>query len=172
MRCPLKAGERVGEAYQRANEAVLAHGADLDNGSLSPHLKECRECRQVAEAQREVWSKLDAWTPAPVPADFDDRLYARIEAYKQQSWWSRTLAGMTGKWSWKPAMPLAVACTALVAAFLLNSPLPSYVRAPGVEVRSESGIDLQQVERALDDLDMLKQLGMAPGGHPRPSGAL
>lgn len=170
MRCPLKAGERAGEAYQRANEAILAYGAAVDQGGFSQHLEECRECRHLAHAQREVWSKLDAWTPTPMPSNFDERLYARIEAYQQQSWWNRTLASFTGKWSWKPAMPLAVACTALVAAFMLNSPLARHAQAPRLEVLSESRIDLQQVERALDDLDMLKQLGMAPGSRPPLSG--
>ncbi len=165
MRCPEKARQRTEDACQPASEAILAYGAGFEDSLFSQHLEECSECRQLAEAQREVWSKLDAWTPSPVPSDFDERLYARIEAYQQQSWWSRALTSFTGKRSSKPAMPFAVACTALIAALLLNSTLPTYVPAPRVDVRSESGIDLQQVERALDDLDMVQQLGMSAASY-------
>lgn len=169
MQCPLMAGEKSGEAYRQANEALIGLGAGLPvvgNLALQQHLETCTWCKAAVEAQREVWSALDAWTPAPVPSNFDERVYARIDAYQQQSWWRRTLGNLSGKWSWKPAMPVAVACTVLIAAFLLDSPEPKHpppasVQQLGFQHGLDSGVDVQQVERALDDLDMLKQLGVA-----------
>ena len=63
-------------------------------------------------------------------------------------------------------MPVAVACTVLVAAFLLDSPAPKHpapasVQHLGFQRGLDGAVDVQQVERALDDLDMLKQLGVA-----------
>ena len=163
MHCPFKAGEKTGEVYREASEAIIAYGAGTlpaaGNHAFRQHLETCALCKGAVEAQREVWSALDAWTPAPVPANFDERVYARIDAYQQQSWWHRTVTRAV--WSWKPAMPVAVACTVLVAAFLLNSPEPKHLPAESVQHALDSGVDVQQVERALDDLDMLKQLGVA-----------
>jgi hypothetical protein len=58
--------------------------------------------------------------------------------------------------SFGPAVPVGVACAALIAAFLLKNP------ALRTEPQSERGTRLQieQVEHALDDMDMLTQLGM------------
>ena len=165
MDCPLKTGEKSGEAYRQASEAIIAYGAGtfpaVGNLAIRQHLETCDLCKSAVEAQREVWSALDAWTPAPVPQNFDERVYARIDAYQQQSWWQRSLGSLSGKWSWKPAMPVAVACTVLVAAFLLNSPEPKHLPPASVQHALDRGVDVQQVERALDDLDMLKQLGVA-----------
>lgn len=170
MRCPLKAGESTGEAYRQASESIIAWGAGMvpsgDNTAFRQHLENCADCQRVAEAQRVVWSELDAWTPTPVPSNFDERLYSRIGAYERQSWWSRSLANvrdsLNPNWSWKPAMPVAMACGALVAAFLLNSPEhgPQASVQSRVDGQPEMRMDLQQVELALDDLDMLRQLGI------------
>ncbi|MDQ6760905.1 MAG: hypothetical protein M3Z32_13715 [Acidobacteriota bacterium] len=175
MDCPLKAGQRSGEFYRQANEAILAYGAGAessnDYSAFSTHLQHCSDCQRAALAQREVWSELEGWKPSPVPAGFDERLYARIQEYEQQPWWTRTWAGVSGKWSWKPAMPAAVACTVLIAAFLLHSPLANDRQAPHADTAAEARIDLLQVERALDDMDMLKQLGVASPATPH-SGTL
>lgn len=181
MQCPLKADDRRGEAYRQASEAILAYGAGalpaVDTTAFRQHLNTCAECKQTIEAQREVWSALDSWTPneAPsnlpsnfLPSNFDERLYARIGAYERQSGWSRVSSrvwrsvanAFSPGWSWKPIMPIAVACTALIVASLMNSPVPKHLPPPSVQQTSDTGVDLQQIERALDDLDMLKQFGL------------
>jgi len=52
-------------------------------------------------------------------------------------------------------MPLAAVCVALIAAFLLRSPS----EPPAAPQTSQPQIE--QVERALEDMDMLKQMGVA-----------
>ena len=172
MECPLRANDRTGEAYRKANEAILAYGAGtlpvVDTAAFRQHLEYCGECRQTMEAQREVWSALDSWTPDAVPSNllsnFDQRLYARIDAYEQQSGlrrvWRRVIDNFSPEWSWKPVMPVAVACTALIVASFLSSPVPQHLPPPSVQHAADTRVDLQQVERALDDLDMLKQFGL------------
>jgi hypothetical protein len=53
-------------------------------------------------------------------------------------------------------MPVAAACGILIAVFLLRSPEPT----PAPPSSSAPTIRIEQVERALDDIDMLKQLGV------------
>jgi hypothetical protein len=61
-------------------------------------------------------------------------------------------------WSIRPAMPVAAACMVLVAAFLFQAPTaPEGSRYP----KWAETMDVEQVERTLDDLEMLRQLGVA-----------
>jgi anti-sigma factor RsiW len=149
MECPLENSSGA--------ELMVAYGA----GALSPeteaaletHLAVCVKCREMAAAQKAVWSALDVWTPVPVSANFDQQLYQRIAAEERGAWWRRLFRA---NWSWRPAMPVAAACAVLIAAFLLKSP------APKEQPQSENPpkLQIEQVEHALDDIDMLKQLGV------------
>jgi hypothetical protein len=163
MECPLKTGE--------GTEVFIAYSARTlpteTEAELRQHLGACASCRRIAEAQEEVWLALDAWTPEPISSTFDEKLYARIACEEQHPWWRRLLgSNLNVNWSWKPAMPVAAACAALLAAFLLKSPVPEHRPQASVQ----PNIDIEQVERALDDIDMLKQLGLAtvsaPAGQP------
>ncbi|MGA2183953.1 MAG: zf-HC2 domain-containing protein [Bryobacteraceae bacterium] len=154
MRCPIEVGNGA--------EILVALAA----GRLTPeeqkvfelHLAECAECRRLADAQRSVWSVLDAWKSPAVSEDFDSSLFARIAAEEQRPWWRR-------RWgfSWRPMLPVGAACLALVGVFLLHNPWPQTVvpAAPTTVIRTQEDaqkVDVDQVERALDDMDMLKQL--------------
>ena len=127
---------------QNKNAEVLL---DYCAGTLEPartaefatHIEACGDCRRVVEAQRQVWGALDAWTPLEVPPDFDARLYARIAREKRALPW--------GRWFWKPAVPLALACAVLAVGSLVRTP-------------KEDKVDIQRVERTLEDLDMLTPL--------------
>ena len=78
----------------------------------------CARCRELAEAQRLVWSALEAWPPAVVSANFDERLFRRIEIERQKCVVAAMVAGGSGRL--RPAVPVGVACAALIAAFLLK----------------------------------------------------
>ena len=127
---------------QNRNAEVLL---DYCAGTLEParaaefatHIDACGDCRRVVETQRQVWGALDAWTPLEVSPDFDARLYARIAREQAAPQWRR--------WFWKPAVPLALACAVLAVGFLVRTP-------------NEDKLDIQQVERTLEDLDMLTPL--------------
>jgi anti-sigma factor RsiW len=139
-------------------------------GTLSPdvelalraHLDACASCRETVEAQRAVWAALDSWTPVQVSPGFNDAVYQRLAAEEQVRWWSRMFHA---RWSWRPAMPLAAVGAALIVALLLRSPSakPPSVAPP------VSTPQIEQVERALEDMDMLKQLGVAAPQEQLPS---
>ena len=138
-------------------ELMVAYGArTLDpekQSELEQHLASCAKCRELAAAQRAVWSALDAWPPVAVSPDFDEKLYRRIAVEEQGKWWRRL---SPSNWSWRPAVPVAVACAALIAAFLLKSPVV-HLATPE---QNEPKLQIEQVEHALDDMDMLRQLSV------------
>lgn len=151
MNCPL----------QNDNAELLL---DYVSRKLSPDLREtfethmlaCEECRTFAEGQKAVWNALESWEGTPIAEDFDDRLYARIAEHEERSWWRRMwvrMAEPAGEFAWGKT---AVAVAAMSVALLIYSPshAPAPVDAP---VKAEA-VDLDQVERALEDLEMLKQL--------------
>lgn len=164
MRCPVQDGNP---------EALLSYSAR----TLSPetlnllerHMSGCAECRRFAEAQQQVWTALDKWEAAPVSPGFDARLYARIEADGQRSWFRRLTSAGFG---WKPALAGGMATLALVAALLIpgqRSTDPAQTPDPSqTQIRAES-LEPEQLETALDDLDMLRQLtGTAVSSNSRP----
>jgi len=158
MRCPIEAGNEA--------ETMVA----LAGGRLTPaqrealelHMAECAACRRLADAQNLVWSALEAWTVPAVSTDFDGRLFARIAAEKRRPWWK----GPVEWFSWKPALPVAAACAALLGVFLLHEPVwhDSAPAAPSTMAQPADAqkVDVDQVERTLDDMDMLNQLDAPP----------
>ena len=147
MECPLHSanGAELIVSYIAHTLAPEAEAA------FAQHLTVCEPCREMAAAQQSVWSALDEWTPAPVSADFDETLFRRIAEEEHSTWWQRLLRA---NWSWRPAMPVAAGCAVLVAAFLLRTPFT----AP--QPHAQPKLQIEQVEHALDDLEMLKQLGV------------
>jgi hypothetical protein len=155
MRCPL---ERT-----RDNAVLLGYCArTLPRGTAADvqlHIAGCDPCSQWIADQRKVWDALDEWEAEPPAADFDRRLYARIEEQERSQWPRRFLPGKPG---WRPAMPIAAACVTVIAAALLSTPpkalLPSMQESLRVEMTEP-----EQVERILEDLEMLKQLSSGSG---------
>jgi anti-sigma factor RsiW len=149
MVCPIEGGDGA--------ELIVAYGARTlapdKEAELERHLSSCAKCRELAAAQRAVWSALDAWPPVAVSSNFDEKLYGRIAMEEQRAWW-RGFA--PANWGWRPAVPVAVACTAIIAAFLLKDSV-LHRAAPS---QNEPKLQIEQVEHALDDMDMLKQLSV------------
>jgi len=126
------------------------------------HIEACGDCRQLVQAQSDVWKNLDQWTPEPVSPDFDMRLYARIAreqatpAWRQ--WWWRVSSPLVTLSVWKPAVSLAVAGAVLAVAFVVRIP---GLNDGGSQIRPEK-VDIEQVEKTLDDLDILTPVPQGP----------
>ncbi|MGJ5818697.1 anti-sigma factor family protein [Paludibaculum fermentans] len=124
----------------------------LDEGHkslLEEHIANCLHCLEFCKEQQRVWTALDGWEPEPVDAGFDARLMARIEARPAwQSTWRRWL----GELSWKPVLPAAAV---LAAYFVVMMPQPQ------PQQPLMAGAEVQQVEQALQDLEMLQQLKLS-----------
>jgi anti-sigma factor RsiW len=127
-------------------EILLDYCDGKPNAELDQHLEACSECRGLVEAQRTVYSALEQWHAPEVSSNFDAALYKRI-AEDRPSLWQRI---------WKPAVPIAVAAAALSLALVIKQPEP--IHAPAQTVVEKTDID--QVEQALDDIDMLSPPAM------------
>ncbi|HLJ50265.1 MAG TPA: zf-HC2 domain-containing protein [Bryobacteraceae bacterium] len=149
MQCPKENGN--------AAELMIAYVAEAlepaTQIALERHITQCADCREMAAQQKAVWDALEDWKPAPISSDFDEKLYQRIAQDEQRGWWRR-LTGANWSWAFRPAMPVAAACAALIVAFLIRGPLSEYDSTPQVQPQ----VSIEQVERALDDVDLLKQL--------------
>jgi hypothetical protein len=125
--------------------------------TLERHIAICDACREFARGQRAVWEALDAWEAAPVSADFDSRLYRRIEA--QVSWRDlllRPLRPFRHVWLWRSLPAAAMACLLLMAGVFLEHSAVSPGPAPNDMAQVDS-VQPEQVERTLDAMEMLNE---------------
>jgi anti-sigma factor RsiW len=158
MNCPIKTQENADWLVDYS-----AGRLDHERASLvSRHVETCQECARFVQAQQAVWNALSQWEPEPVSADFDRRLYRAIET-KPVSWLDRMFRPLQPLW--RPVVPLAAACLLIVAGVVLHTPQAA-VNTAGSQVRVEK-IEAEQVERTLDDMQMLRELSLAPSkeGH-------
>jgi len=151
--CPLISGEE--------NADILL---DYCNRKLDPalaelfeqHMEYCPACRAFAESQTAVWNALDAFEAMPVSPDFDRRLFDRIEREERASWWSQVRNWLSGP-VWRPAIPVA-ALLVLAAGIWMR---PSAVTPEPVEpTKMATALDPEQIDTALEDMEMLRQLGV------------
>jgi anti-sigma factor RsiW len=150
MRCPMKSREQAELLLSYSSGSLAAEEA----AAVSRHLETCVECRQVVEGQRRVWSALEEWEAPAVSAEFDRRLYAKIEMAERKAWW-RSPAWL------RPAVSVGLA-TVVAVVLLVRGPS---VRTAPTKARAES-VDIEQVEQTLEDMEMLKQLYATPSTEP------
>jgi anti-sigma factor RsiW len=161
MKCPIETGETA--------ETLLAYASrKLDAGTaavLEKHMEICPACREFAAGQRAVWEALDVWEAAPVSSDFDRRLYRRIA--ERVSWWELLIRPLRPAMARRFVAVAAVACTVLLASLLLDRPVGP---PPAPAAAQVEAVQPDQVEHALDDMDMLAQFERsvrADGASPR-----
>jgi anti-sigma factor RsiW len=158
--CPVQGSEGAGlllEFLDRRLEPDLS-------ARLERHIAVCADCSRVVNAQRSVWEALDNWEPERISADFDHRLFARLEQEdaredaRRQGVLGR-LAGWFSGVSLRPAIPVAAMCVVLMGVFLYRPGQQADPGQPAV-VAEQVSVDAEQVETTLADLDMLQQLGV------------
>jgi len=151
MACPLEShNSELLVAYAAGElEMEAAH-------ALERHLEECPACSALAAGQAAVWKALDAWQAPAISPDFDARLYRRVRTEAPATWWRRL---------WRPLRPMplfkvlplaAAACMLLIVSVLLERPANIEPVAPRAET-----VRVDQVERTLDDLELLNQFDVA-----------
>ena len=141
-------------------EMLVAYTAgELDREiarALERHMADCAACRSTVAAQSAVWKALDAWEAPPVSRDFDRRLYGRIDEDQRPSWWDRLMRPLRAM-PFRQALPLTASAGLIVmAGLLLHHPV---AMAPAAA--QPQAVRAVQVEKTLDDLDLLRQLGAA-----------
>jgi anti-sigma factor RsiW len=149
MNCPLGKEETA--------HILLDYSAGrLDTASvavLERHMESCSKCAAFRTEQAAVWDALDAWKPSPVSLDFNRRLWQRIDAADAAPWYERLTESLRMA-PWKPVLPLTAAILIIAAGFLFDHPGG---RAPA-PADSVSVTEAEQVEQALDDIQLLRQL--------------
>ena len=119
------------------------------------HIEGCAACRALVEKQAQLWETLDQWREPAVSPDFNARLYARIareeESPAWKKWARRIFEPATPVAFWKPLASLAATGAVLALALTVHMPQP-HSNAP--QIRADQ-VDMEQVARALDDLDIL-----------------
>ena len=148
MKCPIETRESA--------ELLLEYCArKLDPEStaiLQRHIEICPACREFADGQRALWDALDAWESTPVSADFDRRMYSRIE--KEVSWWDLLVRPFSPLLV-RRGLPVAAACLVVMAGVLLER--PSAVPRQDAESAQVETVQPEQVEHALDAMEMLSE---------------
>lgn len=154
MSCPKRTGELADlMAY------ATGGGTAQRRAALDAHVAECAECRDLVERQWALWQALECWKPLPVPSDFDARLYARIAEDEARGPAWRRWFGEAGRWPLRPLLPVGAATLAMAALFLLKTPSDAPDLNAGNQ-RIQQRVNIEQVERTLEDMDMLKQLSL------------
>ncbi|HEY1336814.1 MAG TPA: zf-HC2 domain-containing protein [Bryobacteraceae bacterium] len=155
MKCPIQMRE---SAQLLLNYAACRLDA-APAAELERHMEICPACREYAAGQRAVWQALDDWEATPVTADFDRRLYARIE--KEVSWWDLLLRPFRPIFA-RQAMPVAAAAgVVLMAVVMMRPPAAPPHSAPAPTAHTAQFVEpaqAEQVERALDDVEMLSDI--------------
>ncbi len=150
MECPVRSGNLIVLLEYASGRLSAGSAADLVG-----HIAGCRECTAWTAGQTEVWETLESWTPPPVSGEFDQKVLARVARERgRQSWWAAAL----GRWSWRPVLPVAVALVLLM--FVLVSHRTSRVSQPVTRPAhaQTDAIDADRLEKALDDVEMLRQV--------------
>ncbi|MGA2197161.1 MAG: zf-HC2 domain-containing protein [Bryobacteraceae bacterium] len=160
MNCPMEA-RQGSELLLEYTAGRLAPG---EAAALEAHLESCARCREFARSQKMVWQALEAWEAEPVSLDFDRRLFARIEQ-APLSWWAR----LTGQ-VMHHAVPVAAAAGVMIlAGLMLERPAVTPVAPPQESAQVET-LGPEQVQSALDDMQMLRDfnhLVRADSAEPR-----
>jgi len=149
MKCPIGSHEQ--------QELLLAYCAGErntpDRAALEKHLEICAACRELVAGQRAVWSALDVWEAPAVSADFNRKLFARIE--QEVSWRDRLLRPFRPLWIRWTVPFAAAACLAIMVGIMLNRP-PAVPQFGPAEVAQP-----EQIEHALDDMQLLHDFNTA-----------
>ncbi|MDQ6676921.1 MAG: hypothetical protein M3Z09_06470 [Acidobacteriota bacterium] len=132
------------------------------NIELTRHLESCPQCAQTLEAQRTVWKALDDWEAPGISAGFNRALYAKIEASGAAHRWYDRLAVSLKLMFAQPALALAFAGLLVAAGFILDHPGAAVSPVTAIHPSSlkVSAKEAEQVEKTLDDLEMLRQFDL------------
>ena len=139
--------------------------------SFDEHMLSCAACRKFAHGQKAVWGALDLFEPGSISADFDRRLYERIEKVSWWArWWDGAVATVRSPMLTHRGLPVAAAVAVLaIAGFIWEHPSakPAQPQSPlSAEVQT---LQPDQVQHALDDMEMLREFNHLMRSEPSDS---
>jgi hypothetical protein len=162
-KCRLKESERADLLLGPKQAAALSH------------FESCAACAQASAQQSVLFSALDAWTVPEVSAGFNRNLYAKIDAAMASPWYERWATAIRQTFA-QPAFAVAAVALVTVGGFFLDHPAglvagrvtlsrtmqasPQHWTQYGTQHQATvqvSSTEAEQVERTLEDLEMLHQ---------------
>jgi hypothetical protein len=150
MNCPLKNTETADLLLDYCNRKLGPESMAI----FEQHIEICPACREFADGQRAVWSALDAWEASPVSADFDARLYERLDG--GTSWRGRLFGSLRPMFAYRGALAAAAACLLLVVGVWLERPGKPVVPAAPPDT-AVLDVAPEQLEKAMDAMDVLSE---------------
>ena len=187
MMCPMQSPENAEVLLDYCARSLPADTL----ARLDAHVAICSSCRRELSAQQQLWSALDEFDAGElnISADFDRRLYARIDAEQQDSFWVRGwrsifVSGQPG--AWRPAFSMGLAGVAVMALLLVRMPNPfaadpmpvanpslavTEPATPDAAVKTATvdSKDIERLDSALEDIEMLHVLGSTAGANQKNS---
>jgi len=161
MECPAREREKAAVLMEYCARKLDPQSAAV----VERHVAQCGACQDWIRAQQAVGAALDGWKAAPVSSDFDRKLYQRIEQEERPGRWGGLFRPLRGL-SLGPALSLALASVVLLAAILIRPAPPQ--PAPLPQQAQVESLDADRLERALDDVEMLRQLNVASSAERQP----
>jgi len=153
MNCPLGTRDHAELLVAYSTRKLDA----ADTAAVEEHIGVCAACREFVRGQKAVWDALDIWEAEPISADFNRRLYQRIDA--QVTWWDRWMQPLRPLIFHRTASLAAAACFVLAVGLVLDqtaTPPRQAARASAV-AEVEGGLQPDQVLKALDDMEALSR---------------
>ncbi len=145
---------------ERLLDYVSGSLASDDAALFEKHLETCSACSEFVTGQQAVWASLDLFEPAPVSAAFDRRLYERIA---QTSWWDRLVASVSTPFRvpafLRQGLPLMAGAAVLATAVIVwqrPATVPATPQPAALSAEAET-LQPEQLQRALDDMEMLRE---------------
>jgi anti-sigma factor RsiW len=135
--------------------------------SFDRHMLTCAACREFAHGQKTVWEALDLFEPASISADFDRRLYQRID---KVSWWDRIVHVLRSPLLAHRGLPVAATVAVLaVAGFIWERPTAPPAKPQSPLSAAVQTLQPDQVQHALDDMEMLRDFNHLMRSEPSES---
>jgi hypothetical protein len=148
---------------EEAMEIIMSPDGGLEKGSpeereFSRMLESSQELREVQKQQQAVWSAMELWESVEPSMNFDRQIRERVEELSARRSWF-------GGWFPAPRPGLAMALTALfvvAAGVVRQQPRLGPATVAGVLETAADEVYFEEFSRALDDLEMLAELDIAP----------
>ncbi|HYM12058.1 MAG TPA: hypothetical protein VEU62_15090 [Bryobacterales bacterium] len=145
-------------------------GRPAPRPELGAHLAACASCVKLYREQRALWTAMDAWETPDISAGFDRQLYGRI---------GRRASGPLSSLDWllgllrpllQPAFATALACMLIIATVVVEKDrhAPAPPQDAAVAIHAHERDDPQQIQLALDDIQMLSDFDALPVGQGDP----
>lgn len=130
------------------------------------HMAQCAACQSFVGSQSALWRALDAYEACQVSEDFDRNLLERLGRSPRPSLFSHLWDRLTafGTAPWRPLIPVAAALVFAVGLWMRPD---SSALAPAATASKAELFDVEQMERTLEDMEMLRQLGVEDGSNPQ-----